>query len=63
MEVTVPVGSTAAYVPTGASTGDPNRVTESGTAAADANGVRYLRSEGGYAVFTLLSGEYAFETP
>ena len=60
MEVTVPVGSTAtAYVPTG----DPNGVTESGIAAADANGVRYLRSEDGYAVFTLLSGGYAFETP
>ena len=61
VEVTVPVGSTAtAYVPTGDSTGDPNRVTESGIAAADASGVRYLRSEDGYAVFTLLSGEVCF---
>jgi hypothetical protein len=37
-------------------------VTESGTSAAKADGVRLLGFEGGLASFAVGSGEYAFES-
>jgi alpha-L-rhamnosidase len=59
MTINVPVGSTATvYVPAANS----QAVTESGTAAGDADGVRYMHRDDGYAVFTVDSGEYCFQT-
>ena len=57
LEVTVPANATATvYVPTS----DPASVTEGGTDARRAEGVRFLRSEGGYAVYEVGSGTYSF---
>jgi alpha-L-rhamnosidase len=39
---------------------DPSTVAESGTAPAEAEGVRFLRAESGYAVYTVGSGTYTF---
>jgi alpha-L-rhamnosidase len=59
MTINVPVGSTATvYVPAANS----QAVTESGTTADDADGVRYMHRDDGYAVFTVDSGEYCFQT-
>ncbi len=58
MTIDVPVGSTATvYVPAE----NPGAVTESGTAANDADGVKYVRMDDHYAVFTVDSGEYCFQ--
>ncbi len=57
MDITVPVGSTATvYVPTD----DPNRVTENGNAIADNEYVSFQGMEDGYAVYSVVSGEYHF---
>ncbi len=59
LNVTVPVGSTATvYVP---ASGHRN-VTESGSVIKAKDGVRYKDMENGYAVFTIGSGKYSFES-
>jgi hypothetical protein len=60
----IPVNATATiYIPTK----DPEAVTESGEPAKKADGVKFLRTEGAYAVFEVGSGVYHFaaiyETP
>jgi alpha-L-rhamnosidase len=58
MDVTIPVGSQATvYVPASAE----NNVTENGK-KPDGNMVRFLRMEDGYAVFSVESGEYKFQS-
>jgi alpha-L-rhamnosidase len=58
MNIEVPVGSTAAvYVPTA----NADEVTESGKKVKDP-AIRFLRMEGGYAVYEAGSGKYAFES-
>jgi hypothetical protein len=57
LEVAIPPGAMATvYVPTTAA----QSVTEGGKPAAQAEGVRLLRTEPGAAVFEVSSGEYAF---
>jgi len=57
--VTIPPNTTATVrVPAK----DPAGVTESGTPAAQADGVRFLRSEHGSAVFEVGSGAYRFQS-
>ncbi len=57
LKVTVPVNTTATvYVPAS----DPSQVTESGKPAASATGVKWVRNEGGAAVFEVGSGDYEF---
>jgi alpha-L-rhamnosidase len=57
LEVRAPVGSTATvFVPAR----DAESVTEGGRPAAGAEGVRFLRMEGGAAVFDVASGRYRF---
>jgi alpha-L-rhamnosidase len=59
MEVTIPANSTATvYVPAA----QAGEVRESGKAAAQAQGVTFLRHENGAAVFAVASGSYRFET-
>ncbi len=56
MDIVVPVGSSATvYVPAD----EDNKVTESGSESAD--GVSYLRAEGGYKVYEVESGSYGFK--
>jgi len=58
LEVTIPANSTAAvYVPAAAA----GNVTEGGQPATQAKGVKFLRQEGGLAVFEVGSGHYQFE--
>ena len=58
LEVTIPANATATvYVPAGGAA----NVTESGQPAAQAKGVKFLRQEGGLAVFEVGSGHYQFE--
>jgi len=60
LDVTIPANATAeVYVPTS----DPAKVTESGKAAASADGVRFLRQEAGAAVYAVGSGQYHFRAP
>ncbi len=57
LDVTVPVNSTATvYVPAA----DKEKVTESGRPAEASEGVRFLRMEGGCAVYDVQSGDYRF---
>ncbi|MGE5610592.1 MAG: family 78 glycoside hydrolase catalytic domain [Bacillota bacterium] len=57
LDVTIPANTTATvYVPTR----DPASVTESGTPAAGAEGLKFLRVESGAAVFSVESGTYRF---
>lgn len=57
LEVAIPVNSTATvYVP---ATGK-DRVTESSVPAGQADGVKFLRAENGYVVYTVQSGRYWF---
>jgi alpha-L-rhamnosidase len=57
LNVTIPVNTTATvYVPAES----PETVTESGRKIADAPAVRFLRMEGGSAVFAVGSGHYQF---
>jgi alpha-L-rhamnosidase len=59
LNVTVPGNSTATvFVPAEAA----DAVLESGKPAANARGVKFLRTEGDRAVFEVGSGEYAFES-
>jgi len=59
LNVTVPGNSLATvYVPAG-NAGD---VTENGKPASQAEGVKFLRQEGGRAVFEIGSGEFAFQS-
>jgi alpha-L-rhamnosidase len=58
-KVTVPPNTTAtAFVPAA----DPTTVTESGKPTAQSEGVRFVRSEEGAAVYELASGTYRFCT-
>ena len=58
--VTVPANATArVYVPAS----DARKVTEGGAPAGQARGVRFLRMDGQYAVFTVDSGTYVFSVP
>jgi alpha-L-rhamnosidase len=58
LEVTVPANTTATvYVPAD----KPERVTEGGKPAADAEGVKFLRAEPGKAVYAVGAGQYRFE--
>jgi len=57
LTVEVPANTVATvYVPAS----DPAKVRESGKAAAQARGVKFLRAEPGYAVFEVGSGRYEF---
>ena len=57
LDVTIPANTTATvYVPAK----DPQSVTESGQPAARSKGVKFLRLEGGAAVYELESGSYSF---
>ncbi|MDR1379937.1 MAG: glycoside hydrolase family 78 protein [Tannerella sp.] len=56
-KITVPGNSVATvYIPASSK----NRVTENGKPAASATGVKYMRTEGEYAVFEVGSGNYHF---
>ena len=56
-EITVPGNATAmVYVPAT----DKAQVTESGVKASAAKGVKFVKMEGGYAVFEVGSGSYSF---
>ena len=60
LDVTIPINATATvYVPAK----DAGGVTESGTPAAKAAGVKFLRMENGAAVYAVGSGTYRFESP
>lgn len=60
MNVSVPPNTTATvFVPAS----NPDVVNESGKPVREADGVRFLRTEGGYAVFAIGSGTYRFESP
>ncbi len=60
LSVTVPVGSIAeVYVPAK----DAASVTEGGKPALKAEGVKFLRTEDGNAVFEIRSGRYEFTSP
>jgi alpha-L-rhamnosidase len=57
MEVTIPANTTATvYVPAK----DASGVTESGSSAMEARGVKFLRRESGAAVYEVASGCYRF---
>jgi alpha-L-rhamnosidase len=59
MEIDVPVGSTATvYVPAS----DSGKVTESGKPVKKDGIITFLRIEKGYAVYTVASGKYRFES-
>ncbi len=59
LKVRVPANSSATiFVPAG----DASKVTEGGVAAAHANGVKYLRTESGAAVYEVGAGTYTFES-
>jgi alpha-L-rhamnosidase len=59
-EITIPPNATAiVYVPAT----DVEKVTESGHLATQAKGVRFLRLENGYALFSVGSGSYRFTVP
>jgi len=59
MNIKVPVGSTATvYIPAS----DSKLVTESGKKIKGKSGVRFQKMENGYAIFTVGSGEYSFDT-
>jgi alpha-L-rhamnosidase len=60
LDVTIPANTTATvYVPAA----EADSVTESGTPAAKADGVQFLRAERGEAVFEVGSGSYTFASP
>ncbi len=57
LKVTIPANTTATvYVPSSS----PDKVTESGVAANQAKGVKFLRQDPGYAVYAVGSGTYKF---
>jgi len=58
LRVTVPANTTSVvYVPTK----DPDNVREGGNAARSVEGIKYLKTEDGCAIFEVGSGEYTFE--
>ena len=60
LNVTVPANTTAlVYVPTK----DAESVSEGGKPAAQSEGVRFVGTENGYAVFEVTSGTYRFTAP
>ncbi len=60
LNVTIPANTMATvYIPSG----DPASVTESGQNASVASGVKFLRQEDGYLVYTIQSGNYDFCSP
>ena len=60
MAVTIPANTTATvHLPTG----DAAAVTEGGKPAAYADGVKFLRSEGGESLFEDVAGQYRFAMP
>ena len=57
LDVVIPANTTATvYVPAA----DAAKVTEGGKPAAEAPGVKFLRAEGGAAVYEVGSGKYSF---
>jgi alpha-L-rhamnosidase len=57
--ITVPANTTATvYVPAK----DVSQVTENGQAVETANGLRFLRTENGFAVLNVMSGSYVFSS-
>ncbi|MHB1033198.1 MAG: family 78 glycoside hydrolase catalytic domain [Pirellulales bacterium] len=59
LKVTIPANTTATvYIPAK----DAAAVTESGRPAAEAEGVKFLRAEGGEAVYEVGAGEYEFRS-
>ncbi len=57
LNITIPANTTATvYIPDA----DPAKLMEGKTAAAKAEGVKFLRTEGGSAVYEVGSGSYAF---
>jgi alpha-L-rhamnosidase len=59
LEVVVPVGSTATvFVPAS----DPKKITESGKEINGNNDICFQKMDNGYAVFTLASGKYSFDS-
>jgi alpha-L-rhamnosidase len=59
-QITIPPNATAiVYVPAK----DVGQVKESGQPATEAKGVRFLRLENGYAIFSVGSGSYQFASP
>jgi alpha-L-rhamnosidase len=59
LNINVPVGSTSTvYVPAS----NAKKVTESGKAITGGSAARFQEMENGYAVFTVGSGEYSFES-
>ena len=60
LEVTIPANTSATvYLPAGAST-TADQITEGGQPLAQAEGVKWLRNEGGCAVLAVASGSYQF---
>jgi alpha-L-rhamnosidase len=58
--ISIPPNTTATvYVPAK----DETTVTEGGLKASEVKGVKYLRMEGGAAVYTVGSGNYSFASP
>jgi alpha-L-rhamnosidase len=59
-EISIPPNATAiVYVPAT----DVGQITEGGQPATQAQGVRFLRLENGYALFSVGSGSYRFASP
>jgi alpha-L-rhamnosidase len=59
LDIHVPVGSTATvYVPASGA----KQVTESGTEIKGKSAVRFQKMENGYAIFTVGSGDYSFDS-
>ena len=57
-EITVPGNTTATvYIPAS----DKEQITESGQKASSAKGVKFVKMEGGYAVYEVGSGSYSFQ--
>lgn len=57
LQVTIPANTSAmVYVPTD----DPKKVRESRKPAEESEGIQFIRMEGGYAVYRVLSGNYSF---
>ena len=60
LDVTIPANTTATvYLPVA----DPAGVTEGGRPVTQAEGVKFLRNEGGASLFEVGAGEYRFAMP
>lgn len=60
MNITVPPNTTAVVFVPGT---DASKITESGKPAAESEGIKFLRTENGTAVFEVSSGTYVFTSP